>query len=239
MKSKVAKVTLIALALVFILALAVSCAPAVTLEEYNRVVAERDVMIAEMEVLKTKIPKPSMLFPIVIYDKGELLEIAIEDVGKYHHEVCTCLRIAFRATQFAISELWKGEIPDRSDFKIISACPTLGTQDAFDFIARAKTGMKREGDFKIQLPKGTSSKNLSRDNFVFTFIRKSTGDSITIRVKEELFPEGFFELRKKKKFQDPTPATPEEKKLFKSMKKELNKKIITLPVNKLFELKRL
>ncbi|MCD6569913.1 MAG: hypothetical protein J7L53_04345 [Deltaproteobacteria bacterium] len=113
------------------------------------------------------------LSPILIYDKDELLEITIEDVGKYHGDICVCLTIAFRATQVAISQLWGSEIPKRGDFKIISGLPTPGSKDAFEFITRVIT-RKGGKDFKLQLLEGTDIKNMSRDNFTFAFIRKST-----------------------------------------------------------------
>ena len=174
---------------------------------------------------ETKLP------PILIYDEKNLLEISIEDIGKYHGDICPCVVIGFRATRLAISKLWGDEIPKRNDFEVISKSPTLGTQDAFDFITRAKTGMNRQGDFRIELPKGTNFENLSRDNFVFVFIRKSTGDSIEIRIKEEVFPEGHFELRKKVKSKR---ATRQEKEAFKSTQRELKYRLMNLPSNELF-----
>ena len=138
----------------------------------------------------------SQILPISIYDEGELIEISIEDVGKYHGDICPCVAVTFRATQLAIRELWKDKMPERMDFRIISRCPTLGSQDVIDFITRAKTGENRVGDFKIELPEGTNYANMTRNNFSFIFIRKSIGDSIEILVKEKVFPKGFFNLRK-------------------------------------------
>ena len=62
-------------------------------------------------------------------------------------------------------------------------------------------------DVLIQSP--TDIKNISAENFVYTFINKTTNESVTLRVKEDIFPERFFELRTKKKL---GTATPEEKK---------------------------
>lgn len=168
---------------------------------------------------------------ISIYDEEELLEISIEDVGKYHGDVCPCVVVAFKATKSAISRLWDSEIPQRSDFKIITRCPTQGTQDVFEFITRAKTGRNREGDFRIELPEGTSFENLSAKNFAFIFIRKSTGDSLEVGVKEEIFPEGFFKLRNKVKS---GKATQEEKEAFEFAKRELKHRYMCLPADEIF-----
>jgi len=171
------------------------------------------------------------LLPILIYDEENLLKISIADVGKYHGDVCPCLIVGFRATQLAISQLWKDGIPKREDFKIMSAFPGRGSQDAFEFITRVKT----RDDFTLQLPPETDIANISKDNLVFTFIQKSTGEQIKIWLKEEVFPGGaeeFFKLRKKAKFEKTT--TLENKKAFESAKQELKKALMNLPLDKLF-----
>jgi len=175
------------------------------------------------------------LSPILIYDEENLLKISIEDVGKYHGDICPCAVVGFRATQLAISQLWKDEIPERKDFRIISAFPGQGSQDAFEFITRVKT----RGDFTLQLPSGTDIDNISIENWVFTFIRKSKGKQIKVWLKEEVFPGGsveFFRLRKKMKLE--VAATPEEKEALKSAKQELKKAFMNLPPEKLFGFKK-
>lgn len=175
------------------------------------------------------------LSPILIYDEDELLEITMEDVGKYHGDICVCLAIGFRATKLAISKLWSGEVPKRGDFKIISACPTPGSKDAFEFITRVIT-REKGNDFNLMLSEGTDIKNMSKDNYSFTFVRKSNNEQIKIRVKEGLFPKGFFELRKKVKFNIPTPATPDEKKIFKHAKQKLRDLLLYFwPADKIFD----
>ena len=171
------------------------------------------------------------LSPILIYDEDDLLEISIEDVGKYHGDVCLCLTLAFRSTQLAISQLWQDETPRRGDFKIISACPTPGTKDCFEFITRVITRGKGN-DFKLELPPGTDIENMRSDNFTFLFIRKSTNDSIRIQTIEELFPDGFFELRKIVKYGK--TFTKEEEESFWAIKRELKKKFMTLPAKEIF-----
>jgi len=169
----------------------------------------------------TLIETGSKLSPISIYDEDNLLKISIEDVGKYHGDVCLCLTISFRATQLAISQLWHDEIPKREDFKILSTHSGRGSQDAFEFITRAKT----RGDFKLELQEG------HLHCFRFTFIRKSTNDSLIIHVKEGIFPQEFSELRKKIKSRT---ATHEEEKAFDQIRQELKEKIMKLPIGRVF-----
>jgi formylmethanofuran dehydrogenase subunit E len=176
------------------------------------------------------------LSPILIYDEDNLLEITMEEVGKYHGDICVCLTIAFRATQLAISQLWKGEIPRRGDFEIISALPTQGSRDAFEFITRVIT-RKKGTDFDLKLPEGTDRKNMAKENFTFSFIRKSSNEQIKVRVKEAVFPEGYFELRNKVKFNIPIPATPDEERTFKQVKQKLRDSLLYFwPANKIFDL---
>ncbi len=186
----------------------------------------------EERIKKVSIEKAiSELSPIRIYDEDDLLEISIEDVGKYHGDVCLCLTLAFRVTQLAISQLWQDEIPKRGDFKIISACPTHGSKDCFEFITRAIIRGK-DNDFKLELPQGTDIENMRSDNFTFIFIRKSSGDSIIIRIREGLFPDGFFELRNIVKYGK--TSTTEEEDNFWAIKRELKQKFMTLQAKDIF-----
>jgi len=175
------------------------------------------------------------LSPILIYDEDKLLEITIEEVGKYHGDICVCLTIAFRATQLAISQLWRAEIPRRGDFKIISALPTPGSKDAFEFITRVIT-RKKGTDFDLILPEGTDKKYMANDNFTFTFVRKSTNELIKIQMNEAVFPEGYFELRNKVTFSIPISSTPDEERTFKQVRQKLRDSLLYFwPANKIFD----
>jgi len=181
-------------------------------------------------------PLPST--PISVYEGKTLIEIPMEEVG----EPNVCRTMSFRATQLAITDLWGEEIPQRSDFSIITACPTPESQNCLDYITKAKTGEGREGDFTIVLPEGTSLENLTGENYTFTFIRKSTGDKVEISYrgkgyyqKVEALPEEFFESRTKAMF-DPA-ATSEEKRAFEEAEKEALRQIMELPMRRLFNFK--
>jgi len=170
---------------------------------------------------------------IPIYNDSQLLNISIEDAGAYHGDICICLALGFRGAQLAIADLcdvYEGEMPHQGDFRVISASPTKGIRDAFGYIMNA-TG----DDYVLDLPPGTDEVNLTSDNYQATIIRKSTGDSVTIQVKEGIFPDGFFELRKKVKFGIPAPATPEEKKAFELLWTEAREKALYKPMKRVFE----
>lgn len=174
----------------------------------------------------------SVLPYISIYDShNHLLEIFIEDAGKYHGHVCPCVMIAYRAIQLAFVTLWEDEIPYRYDIKIISKSPSGGTQDTFEFITRAKTTPEREGDFRIELPQGTSMGNIKPCNFAYTFIRKSTGDMCEIRVKKSIFPEGFFQMKKKVKS---GKFTSDDRKMFEKAVEKLKYRILNSSTEEIF-----
>ena len=189
------------------------------------------------------------LVPISIYDGDRLVDISIDNIGEYHGGICICGGCAFRATQLGMSKIWGEEIPARDDIKIVSRLPTPGSRDCFQYVTGTGQGIetKTKGEYKIILPDGTeitnmSNKNLKKaskgntlDNFRFDICRKSTGECFEVAVKERVFPDDYFELRKKVKYSIQENATSEEKALFKSEWEEVRDKFLTNPDWELFE----
>ena len=163
----------------------------------------------------------------------ELLTITIEDTGKYHGEgvieICPCVASAFRSTLQAFSEdLWNGT-PHRGDVKINSGHPSDGHVMTFEYILGSTED--------LTIDEGADIVNITADNYVYTSTRKSINDSVTIRVKEEIFPERFFELRTKCKLakMEKGDVKKEEKKAFTLLWEELKEKLMYKPVDYLFE----
>ncbi|NOR77081.1 MAG: hypothetical protein GQ523_01310 [Methanophagales archaeon] len=176
-----------------------------------------------------------LYYPSVqIYDGDELLTITIEDAGKYHGEgvveICPCVASAFRSTLRAFSEgeLWNGT-PHQGDVKINSGHPSDGHVMTFEYILGSTED--------ITIDEGADIVNITADNYVYTFTRKSTNDSVTLRVKEELFPERFFELRTKCKLakKGKGAVTKEQKKELELLWGELKEKLMYKPVDSIFE----
>ncbi|MDI6810162.1 MAG: hypothetical protein QMD80_00520 [archaeon] len=125
-------------------------------------------------------------------------------------------------------------------------------EDVAEYHASQVTGtgpgmeVETKGEYKIILLNGTEVTNMSNknlkiiskdntlDNFRFDVCRNSTGECFEVVLKEGVFPEDFFELRKKVKF-DPENATSEERALFKSEWEDTRDKFLTLPDWELFE----
>jgi sirohydrochlorin ferrochelatase/nitrous oxidase accessory protein NosD len=171
--------------------------------------------------------------PVQIYDGEELLTITIEDAGEYHGEgvieICPCVASAFRSTLRAfLEDLWDG-MPHRGDVKINSRHPSDGHVMTFEYILGSAED--------LSIDEGADIVNITADNYLYTFTRKSTNDSVTIRVKEEIFPERFFELRTKCKLakMGKGDVTKEENKALKMFKEELREKLMYLPVDSVFE----
>ncbi|RZN41340.1 MAG: hypothetical protein EF813_02720 [Methanosarcinales archaeon] len=168
-----------------------------------------------------------LLFSAYSGESGEIVELTLEEAVAGHDggKLCPCVAVAWRASQFALSEVW-GDV-DQSDLKITSAHPSDGHEETFLYILNNSTA-----DYMIEMPEGTDPKNLTTENYVYTFTSKSTGDSVTVRVKDEVFPDKLFDLRKKCKA---GTATPDEKKAFKLIKDELKDGFLYLPMDELFE----
>lgn len=163
----------------------------------------------------------TFVLQIYDYDGETLLNITIEEVGEYHGEICPCVAAAFRATQLAFS---KFEKPVRGGIEVICAHPSKGHRQTFEYIFGSE-------NLRIELPAGTDIVNLSVENYAYTFIQKSSGYEVHVEAREDIFPERFFDLRKKCKT---GTATPEEKKAFKYAKEDLKSAFLYLPEARAF-----
>ncbi len=188
------------------------------------------------------------LSPIVITDKGRRIEISTEDIKRNRNSsLCLCVLAAFRAAKLGINKVWEGKIPEREDIKIVSRFPTPCSIHCFQYITGTdgkEPDVKSKGEFLIILPDGTEIKDLSAesiaefsqdigiDNWNFIITRKSTNDVCEVQVKKDVFPEGFFQLRKKIK--EKGMLTRKEISEFKSMLKKAREKFLTMKDSELF-----
>ena len=164
---------------------------------------------------------------------------------------CPCTSCAFRAVLLGISMVWGDEIPKRDDIKIISNLSTPGSCQCFQYITgtgpKIEPAPKTEGEFHIILPNGAkimnkSVRNLKKygantniDNWKFNISRKSTGEYFVVDVKDEVFPDDFFDLRRKVRYGIPEAATEEEVDRFRSEWEEVRNAFLTKPDWELFE----
>ena len=142
--------------------------------------------------------------PITIEARGFPQKITMEVIEELHAEQhgeeriegkpCICVSSSFRAVQLAFSKLWheNEEIPKREDIKIISTLPAAGSKQAFKYILGIEPLSKTRGEFMLAPPVGMDNNNAGIENYVFTVIRKTTNASFQVRVRPEVFPDGFF-----------------------------------------------
>ena len=161
---------------------------------------------------------------------------------------CPCTSCAFRAVLLGMSEIWGDEMPEREDIKIITRRPTPGATQCLQFITGTGPNVpsvKSKGELHMSLADGTvvtdlsvpslkkHMKDMGIESWNFIIIRKSTGEEFEVQVKEDIFPEGFDELRKKVKMEN--TATEEEIDEFRTMWEEVRNAFLTLPDWELFE----
>ena len=165
------------------------------------------------------------LGPIIMLEGGDTVEIDLDDVAEYHGlmtnsepDACICCICMFRVAKAGLGELFGDETPQRSDIGIASYLPSTGSVHTAMLITG--TGPKLDcndpGRLQVLRTDGTEVDDLSNpglksasaersmDNYHFIITRLSTGDSVEISVSDEMFPEDFFDLRKKVKVEKPS-----------------------------------
>ncbi|KAF1076396.1 hypothetical protein [Methanogenium sp. MK-MG] len=165
-------------------------------------------------------PAPEVdLGPIVVSDNGVPVEISIDDVGKYHGmlegkspDVCVCCACTYRAILSGINEVWGDEIPERSDIGLKCGLISNGSVHAAWYVTGTDMDPNNQGKLELILPDGSvltnqspsaikkASKARTPESYWFEVSRLSTGDSVKLTVSDDVFPEGFAEMRKKVKF---------------------------------------
>jgi hypothetical protein len=193
------------------------------------------------------------LGPIVLMSNGIPVEISIEDVAAYHGEMegkepdaCICCACMYRVMLCGINEIWGDETPERSDIGVQSRLVSNGALHTAWYITGTGPDMDSDsaGELVLLTPDGTEltdysqearmkiAKNRNIDDYRFVVTRLSTGESATLTLREELFPEDFFELRKKVKVEK--VATDDETAEFLSKWSTLRDDLLQKPDFELF-----
>ncbi|KUK63050.1 MAG: hypothetical protein XD82_0562 [Methanoculleus marisnigri] len=163
-------------------------------------------------------PAPEVdLGPIVVLDNGVPEEIGIDDIAAYHGELegkepdaCICCVCMYRVLLAGISEVWGDEIPERSDIGVQSCLVSDGALHTAWYVTGTGPGVDAASAGRLTLvaPNGSAltdyskqarmgiAKNRCLDDYLFEVTRLSTGESATLTLREDVFPEGFFELRR-------------------------------------------
>lgn len=199
-------------------------------------------------------PAPEVnLGPIVVSDDGVPVEITIDDVAAYHGEMegkepdaCVCCACMYRVLLSGIGELWGEDIPERSDIGVQSRLVSNGALHTAWYVTGTGPGMDpaSAGQLTLIAPDGSVltdyskearmkiAKNRCFEDYEFVITRLSTGESVSLTLREDVFPEGFLDLRKKVKVNQ--TATGEEAAVFLAQWESLRDDLLQKPDYELF-----
>ncbi|HDR15826.1 MAG TPA: hypothetical protein ENN79_10170 [Desulfobacteraceae bacterium] len=126
--------------------------------------------------------------PITFVREGETRAISLCDAFDFHGHACPGATMAFMAVRYGLELLYGPETPSVDDLIIVTRAPG-GPMDLLDLI------MKGEDRAKRTWPPAGITRNA--ENFVFQFYRKSTLQSVIVKLEDGLWPRDWFELRDK------------------------------------------
>ncbi|NMB77754.1 MAG: hypothetical protein GYA23_01510 [Methanomicrobiales archaeon] len=196
------------------------------------------------------------LAAIIVSDNGVQAKISIGDVTAYHAkmeaeedgtmvpgqpEIDPCCAWMYRSLSAGIRALWGDEIPQRSDISVASYLPSCGALHTGWYVTGTGPGMDSAtaDRFILLRPDGTEltdtshaarsiiAKNRNADSYRIVLTRISTGESVTVALKEEAFPDRFFALFTKVK-NDPA-VTKEEVAEFNTVKNAFRDNLVQKP----------
>ena len=205
------------------------------------------------------------LSAIIVSDNGVQAEISIGDTVAYHAkmeaeedgtpvpeqpEIDPCCAWMYRSLSAGTRALWGDEIPKRSDISVASYLPSCGALHTGWYVTGTGPGMDTAsaGRFILLKPDGTEltdtshearskiAKNRNADSYRIVITRISTGESATVSLKDEAFPDQFFTLFKKVKT-DPS-VTKEEVAEFNVVKGAFRDNLVQRPDDELFVIER-
>ncbi|WP_045217061.1 hypothetical protein [Desulfonatronovibrio magnus] len=128
------------------------------------------------------------LAPVTVIRGGETHNLSLVDAYEFLEHPCLTGTVSFLAAKYGFGLLFGEETPVIEDIVSISRAPG-GSMGALDFIFKGDNPRD-----KTWPPHGIESRG---DNFVYQFLRKSTMQAVTIRLKDEMWPSDWFELRAK------------------------------------------
>lgn len=202
------------------------------------------------------------LSPIIVDDNGVQTELTIDDAVAYHAkmeeedgtpvpeqpEIDPCCAWMYRSLSAGTRALWGDEIPARSDISIASYLPSCGALHTGWYFTGTGPEMDTAsaGRFILLKPDGTEltdtshaarskiAKSRTADSYRIVITLLSTGESATVSLKDEAFPDRFFELFKKVKT-DPT-VTKEEVAEFTTVKNAFRDTLVQKTDDELFSI---
>ncbi len=203
------------------------------------------------------------LSPIIVDNNGTQVRITIDDAVAYHAmmeteedgtpvaeqpEIDPCCAWMYRSLSAGIRDIWGNDIPPRSDISVARYLPSCGALHTGWYVTGTGPGMDSAsaGRFVLVKPDGTEltdtshaarskiAKSRTVDSYRIVITRLSTGESATVSLKTEAFPDRFFELFRKVNT-DPS-VTKEEVAEFNTVKDAVRDNLVQKPDAGLFSI---
>jgi formylmethanofuran dehydrogenase subunit E len=151
-----------------------------------------------------KYPQSALdLPPITVLQNGQERTVSLCDAYDFHGNVCPGASMGFMALRYGLELLFGAETPVLEDLVVISRSAG-GPMDLLDLVMK--------GDDRSQRTWPPAGMEMGAENFEFQFLRKSTMQSVTVRLQDGLWPADWFELRGKAKAGTITEAEAEKRK---------------------------
>jgi len=147
----------------------------------------------------------TIIGPLNVIKNGDLESIGYSDVAvEEGGTICICGSFAFQVMKAAIAELWPGENPDQDAIMVEGPYS--------DGVEWALKNIVGEDNFSLE------QREQSADFYDFKVTDRESGKTVKVTVNREVYPENFFELKRKVKA---GTATAEEKQTFQAKRAEL------------------
>lgn len=162
------------------------------------------------KIIETRIAE-TITPDIVIYENGQLKEInTIENSIEDNEKICLCALFAYKAFQLALNQAGDYH-PQKEDLEVFTEQTTHGTREAFEKLAATVSQGSQDPRY------------LNADNYYYEIKDYHLRKKITLWVKPQIFPQGFFDLRTKVKTGE---ATSEEIKQFQQLRSSLQYQLL-------------
>jgi hypothetical protein len=126
--------------------------------------------------------------PLTVIRDGRTHSLRLVQAYDLQKHPCLTATVGFLAAGYGMALLFGDETPVIEDLMAFTPSPG-GSMGALDYIFKGDN----PGD-RTWPPAGVKA---STENFVFQFLRKSTMQAVTVRLKDGLWPEDWFALREK------------------------------------------
>lgn len=164
---------------------------------------------------------------IVIQDRQDVIAIRFADVEKYHgYTNIAGAAVGFKALQAAFDALFPGQPAPREETAVVSGHPGSGVRDAIELVTRAST----RGAYNVDATLPKARLNPHRKLSFSFFVKRSTGHTAEVVLREGILPRRFFDLMELTQ----QPNAESEQVELDQLKRTLARTLVATPSDALF-----